>query len=270
MTNETQPVSVGDREVALGNEILRVECGSGVHGMAIPGTDDHDEMGVYVETPAQVVGIAPSHEHYTQRSKPQGVRSEHGDTDLSIYGLRKWTRLAVQGNPTVLVVLYAPEVSVLKSSLEGLALLGMTSSIISMNAGHRFLGYLEGQRERMLGGGKQSRVPNRPELIAKYGWDTKYASHALRLGLQGIELVSTGRLSLPLRPDDLEQCMAVKRGEVSFATALTMIDAARADLAELVDHPERSPLPARPDMVAVNDWLEWIHRLHWDWVDVGG
>lgn len=35
-----------DRDIALANEILRVTVGSGAHGMAIPGHDDNDEMGV--------------------------------------------------------------------------------------------------------------------------------------------------------------------------------------------------------------------------------
>ena len=39
----------GDRDVAMAGEILRTVVGSGVHGIAIAGTDDHDEMGVYVE-----------------------------------------------------------------------------------------------------------------------------------------------------------------------------------------------------------------------------
>ena len=41
----------GNRDVALGGEILRTVVGSGVHGIAIAGTDDHDEMGVYIEPP---------------------------------------------------------------------------------------------------------------------------------------------------------------------------------------------------------------------------
>jgi uncharacterized protein len=39
----------GERDLALAGEILRTVVGSGVHGIAIPGTDDHDEMGVYIE-----------------------------------------------------------------------------------------------------------------------------------------------------------------------------------------------------------------------------
>src|SRR5512142_1216582 len=47
----------------MAGEILRTVVGSGVHGIAIAGTDDHDEMGVYVEPPgpggALAAGGAP-------------------------------------------------------------------------------------------------------------------------------------------------------------------------------------------------------------------
>lgn len=256
-------VSIGDKDAALRHEIIRVECGSGVHGMAIPGTDDHDEMGVYVDPPSHVLGLAPSRHHYTSRTVPQGVRSGPGDTDLTIYGLRKWMALATAGNPTVLTVLYAPEASVLKITPLGRSLRRQAKHIVSLEAGTKFLGYLDGQRERMVGGGRQSRVPNRPELIKRYGWDVKYASHALRLGLQGVELLSTGVLSLPLRPGDLAECMAVKRGEVSFEEALAMIDGVRERLAACVDRPWESPLPEHPDRGAVDRWLVQAHLRHW-------
>lgn len=258
-----QNVSIGDREVALGNEILRTVCGSGVHGMAIPGTDDHDEMGVYIERPEQVMGLAPTAEHYVSRTKPEGVRSQAGDTDLTLYSLRKYMRLAVAGNPTVLTPLYAPEDAVLLTSPLGERLREIAPLIVSMNAGRRFLGYLDGQRERMLGGGRQSRVPNRPELIAAHGYDTKYASHALRLGLQGIEIVTTGHLSLPMRPQDLTPSMEVKRGLVDFAEALRRVDVVRERLAALIDA-GTSPLPDRPDMDAINAWMVDAHREHWE------
>ena len=38
--------------------ILVVEVGSTAHGTGIPGGEDHDEIGVVVETAEQVVGLA--------------------------------------------------------------------------------------------------------------------------------------------------------------------------------------------------------------------
>lgn len=262
-TTTPEFVSVGDRDVALSNEILRTVCGSGVHGMAIEGTDDHDEMGVYIETRAQLIGLEHSSRHYVSRTQPEGARSGPGDTDLVIYSLRKWMGLAAAGNPTVLTVLFAPDDAVLVRTPLGDALRGFAPDILSIGTGHKHLGYLQGQRDRLLGRGRQGRVPNRPELIAAHGYDTKYASHALRLGLQGLELVTTGRLTLPMTGADLQLCMEVKRGEVDFDEALRRVDDVRGRL-EAAMESGKSPLPQDPDWEAINTWLIGAHEAHWE------
>ncbi len=263
MSHPDRPnVDIGDREVAAHHQILRTEVGSGVHGMAIPGTDDHDETGVYIEEPAQLLGLAPRPEHWIWRTQPMGARSGPGDVDLTMYGLRKFLRLALNGNPTILIPLYAVGDAVVLLTPLGAELRELAPKLVSRAASHRFLGYLDSQRERMLGGGRQSKVPNRPELVARHGYDTKYASHALRLGRQGVELTMTGRLTLPMPPSDLEQCLAVKRGEVDFQRALALIDAARAELADVIDTGRGVP-PAEPDRDAVNAWAVSAHRRHW-------
>lgn len=261
MPQPASNVDLGDREVASRNEILRTEVGSGVHGMAIPGTDDHDETGVYVEEPEQLLGLAAAPGHWIWRTRSMGERSGPGDTDLSVYALRKFVRLAIAGNPTILIPFFADGPAVLHTTPLGEELRALVPRILSRGAGERFLGYLDGQRERLLGRGRQSRVPNRPELVARYGYDTKYASHALRLGLQGIELVTTGRLSLPMRAEDLAQAMAVKRGEATLDHALALIDATREELVTALE--SRSVLPDEPDRAGVDAWLVAAHRRHW-------
>jgi hypothetical protein len=61
---------------------------------------------------------------------------------------------------------------------------------VSRLAAVRFLGYLRGQKAAMTS--QPEAHTNRPELVAVHGYDTKYAMHALRLGLQGVELLTTG------------------------------------------------------------------------------
>lgn len=255
-------VDIGDGELARANEILRTEVGSGVHGMAIAGTDDHDEMGIYVETPEQVVGLAPASHHWVWRTQPMGARSHHGDVDLTLYALRKVMRLLLEGNPTVLILLYAQGDAVMACTPMGEELRALAPKIVSQVAGRRFLGYLDAQRGRMVGDGHRARVPNRPELIERYGYDTKFASHALRLGRQGVELMTTGHLTLPLRRVDLEPCLAVKSGSVGFETALAWIDDTRAELVEVLEAGS-SVLPAEPDRAAVNAWMVTATQAHW-------
>jgi predicted nucleotidyltransferase len=252
-------VNIGDR-AALAHEILRSEVGSGVHGMAIEGTDDRDEMGVFIETPSRVLG-ATAAEHYVFRTaENSGARSYAGDLDLTLYGLRKWTRLALSGNPTVLALLFAPESALVTRTDLGYELRALAPAFVSRHASHRFARYLDAQRERLTGGGKQNRVPNRPELIEKYGYDTKYASHALRLGLQGLELTRTGSVTLPMPPGDLGACMAIKTGEVTYEAALHLIDATATKLEQAI---AKSSLPPEPDREAVGEWMVSAYRRHW-------
>lgn len=236
--------------------IIRTEVGSRAHGLATP-ESDRDVMGVYVESPEQVMGLAPRHEHFIRRDKPEGVRSEAGDTDLTLYSLRKYLQLATDGNPTVLVLLFAQPEAI---TPHGQQLLGLAPHIVSAQAGRRFLGYLDGQRERMTGGGKRNRVPSRPELVERHGYDTKYAGHALRLGLQGVELMTTGRLTLPMLGDELEACRAVRAGEVTFEDALGMVGMVRADLVAAID---ATDLPPQPDRAMVSRAMIAMQLDYW-------
>jgi predicted nucleotidyltransferase len=73
---------------------------------------------VCIEPPQYVIGLR-HFEQYIYRHQPDGVRSGPGDLDLTVYSLRKWMRLAVSGNPTVLLPLFAPDQHVLVRSQLG-------------------------------------------------------------------------------------------------------------------------------------------------------
>jgi hypothetical protein len=255
----------GDRDTALGGEILRTVVGSGVHGIAIEGTDDQDEMGVFVEPPGCVVGLRKPQDHYVSRTQPEGARSGPGDTDLVIYSLRRYLRLAVKGNPTALLPLYAPLADVLVLTPLGGELRDLAPAVLSQQAVRRFLGYLESQRRRLLGGGPRRRVPSRPEMVARYGYDVKYASHALRLAYQGLEVARDGRLTLPMPAWERERVLRVKRGDAPvLADVLAEIATTAGQVEELLAT-GRTPLPAEPDTGAIGDWCIRAHRQHWGW-----
>lgn len=253
----------GDRELALGGEILRTVVGSGVHGIAIEGTDDHDEMGVFIEPPEYVIGLSRPVEQYVFRTQPEGARSGPGDTDLVIYTLRKYLRLATKGNPTALLPLYAPTESIVVLTPLGEELRALASATLSVRAVHRFVGYMNSQRERLLGNRRGS--PNRPELIARYGYDVKYASHALRLAYQGLEIVQDGHLTLPMPERERKRVLQVKRGDVpAIEDVLNEISDVQAQIENRLAA-GHTPLPAEPDRATITKWSVTAHRRHWDW-----
>ena len=168
----TLGADIGDGRVARENEILRVIAGSTACGVvADESNSDLDLTGVYIENPEQAVGLERSYEHWVSRTQPEGKRSGKGDVDLTSYALRKFMRLAVAGNPSILITLYVSPEHVLHVHPLGSALRLMRGSIVSQHAPRRFLGYLDSQVGRMMGQGKQSRMPKRPELVEAHGYD---------------------------------------------------------------------------------------------------
>jgi uncharacterized protein len=230
------------RRIAEQGMILRVQVGSGVHGTSVSGQDDRDEMGLCLEPAAFVTGLA---------RVPSGL-------DVIIYSARKWARLALAGNPTVLLVLFVPDEEVVFRDEAGAELTDNAHRFVSRLAADRFLGYLNGQRAAMVGAAGAH--TNRPELVARHGYDTKYAMHALRLGLQGIELLTTGRITLPVPEPDLGYLRSIRRGEVGLAEVVDAVTAAQARLAALRDS---AAVPAEPDRRWVDDWLHRSYERFW-------
>lgn len=214
-------------------------------------------MGVCIEPPDCVIGLN-QFEQYIFRTQAEGHRSGAGDLDLIIYSLRKFATLAAAGNPTILMPLFAPDAEIVVINEAGRELRDDRAIFLSRQAGERFLGYLSSQRDKMVGGSGHT---NRPELIEKYGFDSKHGYHALRLAIQGAELMATGAITLPMTEAHREFLLAVRTGGYSKDEVIAQLDL-RTEA--LVRATERSRLPERPDHDAVNAWLIQAHRAWWD------
>src|SRR4051794_22129137 len=268
------------RRIASNGLILRVQVGSGVHGITVDGgNDDRDEMGICLEPPAFVTGLArvpngiageqeriafEQYERHTAWDRAGGVdeRSGAGDLDVIIYSARKWCRLALAGNPTVLIPLFVPDAETMVRRTPACELVANAERFVSKLAADRFLGYLHSQRGAMTG--EVGAHTNRPELVAIHGFDTKYAAHALRLGIQGVELLTTGCMSLPMAAPHREYLRAVRRGEVVLDDVIARIDDYERRLTVLR---ESAAVPDQPDRRWVDDWL---HRSYSDyWARIG-
>jgi predicted nucleotidyltransferase len=258
------------RELVEQGTILRATVGSTLHGLHHGGQDDRDEMAVFVEPPEYLLGLARARgirgglygfEHFVERTQPEGVRSGPGDLDLVAYSLRKYVRLVLKGHPTILLLLFVPDEQLLVKTKLGEELRALRPALISRRAGRGYMGYLRGQKQRLLGVRGQKRV-NRPELVEAHGFDTKYAMHAARLGYQGLELLETGWLTLPMSEPERSRVMAIRTGERSFEEAIEEIDEVERQLAEAL---ERTSLPPEPDRERVNSFLVDAYRRAWGW-----
>ena len=242
--------------------ILQGTVGSTAHGLALEGTDDSDLMGVCIEPIEEALTLGQAFEqaiHRTAaiRTGQMHAPSQHGDVDRTVFGLRKFCQLAAAGNPTTLLLFYVPAPEI-RNALGGV-LRDMAPLFVSKEAGKRFLGYMQGQMQRLQGTRGQKRV-NRSELEAAHGFDTKYAMHVLRLGHQGVELLETGKLSLPMGEPLKSRLMSLRRGEWRLEDVFNEAAMLEQRLKKLLD---TSLLPEHPDRVAINAWMQQTYLEMW-------
>lgn len=83
----------------------------------------------------------------------------------------------------------------------------------------------------------------------------------LRLGMQGRELLSTGRITLPMVVHEREFIGEIRQGKHSLRSCLHMAELLEAQIKKLT-HDE--VLPDHPDRAAMDEWLKHAHLEHWE------
>ncbi|SKK36244.1 Predicted nucleotidyltransferase [Mycobacteroides abscessus subsp. massiliense] len=160
----------------------------------------------------------------------------------------------------MLLPLFAPPKSIYHKSPEGQQIVSNRNLFLSKDAGWRFHGYLKAQRARMLGEKGKSKHKNRRELVEQYGFDTKMAYHALRLAIQGTELMRDHDICIPMRPLEVEWLRNVRRGRYSVDKVTSWLDLYTQNLETNI---ERSTLPNHVDRNELNDFLIGLHYSFW-------
>ena len=249
-------------EQAESRVILKMLAGSHVHGLAVE-TSDKDYESIIIEPLAAMVTLGKPWEDIEQigQTAPDGSKLP----DVKYYSLRKWCSMASRGNPNFILPLFAPLESILKIDAIGSQLREMKEAFISKQAIRAHLGYMQGQRSRMVnhqatfGGGHGRGLP-RFDLIEKYGYDTKFAMHLLRLGYQGLELATDGRVTLPIWPSVREQLLSVRRGELTLTQVLEWADDMEGRMKIAFD---ASSLPDNPDMPRIEAFMQKTYIRTW-------
>ena len=115
---------------------------------------------------------------------------------------------------------------------------------------------------------KKERNPARRELEEKSGYDTKHASHLVRLMRMGYEIITEGKV-LVQRPD-AEELLAIKNGAWSFEKVMEFKDAMEAKLeAEyirqkaLIAEGKPTPIPREVNKVKLNEFYHTLYNEYW-------
>ena len=101
-------------------------------------------------------------------------------------------------------------------------------------------------------------IGGRIEYYEKFGYDTKFSSHLIRLLYSGLELLKEGELHLPLHKNN--EILAIKNGEVTLEEVLNLADKLKDRMDNMKDI---TILPSKPDYDRINNLQIEIMEEYW-------
>lgn len=246
-------IDKGETITQVPDAVIVGEIGSFAHGLNVA-TSDHDYMGIYMDPPECLIGLKPERGAVRDRAKPEGVKSEPGDSEATFYGLRKYASLAAQGNPTMMTLLYTPNLIV----PDKIGLQANRDMFLSKRLVARHMGYADSMAAQITG--EKAPRTNRPELVAAHGYDTKAAFHAIRLLIQGHQLLTRQEMPMPMPSLFRYYLLEIREGKLPKGAALADIKYWRDRIQEAEAD---TSLPDEPDYDRINAWLIDVHEAYW-------
>lgn len=211
------------------NIILEGITGSKAYGLDTESSDT-DIKGIYVEPTKKVLGLSCDMQHSTK---------DHTDPDWVYHEVQKYMKLAMNGNPTVLELLFLDNYNVLTDA--GKLLVDNRQLFLSNVVYKSYGGYALSQARKLnaRGGTYGSGRSNRYE---------KHTRHCFRLLYQGKELLETGTLTVRVTPEMREELFAIGK-----QTPEQIIDRFEKEFSAFDSI--KSVLPDKPDKEAINELL---------------
>ena len=231
--------------------------GSQLHGAKVEGYDDLDIYACYIEPPERILGV-DSLEHFVWSSGSDRQKNTAADVDVTMYSLHRWGELMLKGNPSILHFLFAnAEMTTSESVWQ--RIMQVRGDLLSKKSALQYLGFANAQRMRLTGERGMGRHGQRMDLVEKYGYDTKFAMHYIRLLIECKELLEKKRLTLPLPEKEL--LIKIRTGGYPQAEVFAMGQALDADCQSLLT---ASDLPEEPGRHLLSATIAQAYREHWD------
>lgn len=214
--------------------------GSHSHGTRLDGADSIDDIDL------MAVVVMPL-EYYLGLKTFKTRQIEEGRWDIVVYDIKKFVSLLLKQNPNVCGMLWLPEEhQTVRARISREALLPNRDIFVSKKAFHSFAGYANSQFKRMTHYQAYEGYmgEKRKALVDEFGYDTKNASHLIRLLRMCIEFLGTGEFFVDRTGIDADQLIEIKTGEWALAQVKREAEGLFVKAEEAY---QKSLLPDEPD-----------------------
>lgn len=206
--------------------ILRGVVGSTAYGLAREGSDI-DRLGVFITPSREIAGY-----DWTQRDETVAKSGPEGD-DHAEHELRKYLRLALKCNPTILELLWLDSYEI-KDYIGALLVESREKFFSQKYIKNAYLGYASAQLKK----------------FQDHDFKPKHARHALRLVRQGSGIYFTGQLTLKV--EDSQEYWDFDNLEPG-----AMLDKITSEFIAFENSEKLSPLPETIDDTFAREILEY-------------
>lgn len=159
--------------------------------------------------------------------------------DINCYGIVKFFRLAMTGNPSFIDTLYTPINLVTKITKVGTLIRSNRNLFLSKKLFLTYKGYAMAQMSKIKN--KTYEHSKRKEEVDKFGFSLKYSYHLVRLMLELEQILLTGELDLQR---DKEHYKAIRRGDFKLEDIMQWFNEKERQLEKL--YLENKTLPEKP------------------------
>jgi predicted nucleotidyltransferase len=227
-----------------------------VVGFCMPPKDD-----IFPHLRGEIPGFGEQHKRFDVWQEHHIMDNEaRQEYDFSIYSIVKFFHLAMENNPNMLELPFAPQRCVLYCSAVAQIVRDNRKLFLTKNSYHKFRGYAYAQLHK-IGTKSNSSNPKRQADIEKHGMDLKFAYHVIRLALEGEQILMEHDLDIERNAEVLK---AVRRGEWSEEKLRGWFDEKEKHLEELYT---KSTLRHSPDEEAIKGLLMNCLEQHYGSLD---
>jgi predicted nucleotidyltransferase len=195
--------------------------GSESYGANLPGTSDQDIQGfcippkdnVFPHLQGEIPGFGSQIQRFNDWQEHHVKDPDRViEFDFAVYSIVRFFHLAMENNPNILDIIAVPANCIKHITPVGQLVRDNRRMFYHAGCFHKFRGYAAAQMAKLDGGSNRSNT-KRAESIAKFGLDTKFLMHVVRLALECEQILLTGDLDLKR---DSQFLLSVRQGEMSL------------------------------------------------------